>query len=762
MVRRLFPLLVVLMGLAAPFAAAQRTGSTDANIYGHIVDGATGDHLPYAFVRLVEQNIGASTDSTGHYFIANLNEGPHTVEVSLIGYQTLTRHIEAEVGESRNYDFTLFPDRNELEMVVVTGNRYGTRQRETGQIINIVAPQLFETTAASTPAEVLSFQPGLRIEYDCSNCGFPQLHINGLSGQYSQVLLDSRPVFSSLSMVYGLEQLPASMIERVEVVRGGGSALFGSNAIGGTVNIITKEPVGSTVQLSTLAGVLGGQAADINTSLNASLISEDRRTGAYLFSMVRRRDAYDRNGDGFSDAPTLRSETVGMRAYHKFSDRSKLTAEYHHIHEFRRGGDQLDLSPHLCDIAEQIEHYIDGGGLSWDGHYGNNSWNAYTSAQHIARSSYYGAGKDPDAYGKTRDITVNGGLQYIHRFERLWFKPATFTTGAEYSYNRMNDKILAYHRNMLQTVRILGVYAQNEWSDRNFGLLLGVRMDKHNLVSAPIFSPRVTLRWAPDTHWTFRAGYARGFRAPQAYDEDMHINAVGGDVSLITLAEGLRPEKSDAFTLSVDYWLTRGDWRFNVLAEAFYTTLWDVFVLESRGKDSQGNVILERNNADGARVYGGNLEMKLLYDDALELQAGLTLQQSRYLAPFSWSDSVVPQQRMFRSPDIYGYFTLNWKFAKHWNASLNGTGTGPMLVQHFAGVIPADEEMMTTSFFEGNLRLAYHFHLSHQTRMELSVTCKNLLDRYQQDIDAGPLKDSGYIYGPAVPRSFYFGAKLEF
>lgn len=762
MVRKCITILLVFFVFGAQGLFAQRPGATDANIYGHIVDGATGEHLPYAFVRLVEQGTGTAADSTGHYFIANLREGHHTVEVTLMGYQTVTKLIEAEVGESRNYDFTLFPDRNQLEMVVVTGNRYGTRQRETGQVINIVTPKLFETTASSTPADVLSFQPGLRIAYDCNNCGFPQLHINGLGGEYSQVLLDSRPVFSSLSMVYGLEQLPAAMIERVEVVRGGGSALFGSNAIGGTVNIITKEPVGSSVQLSTLAGVLGGRAADINTTLNASLVSEDRRTGAYLFAMVRHRDAYDRNGDGFSDVPTLRSETLGMRSYHKFSDRSKLTAEYHHIHEFRRGGDNLDLAPHLCDIAEQIEHYIDGGGLSWDGNYGNNSWNAYVSAQHIARSSYYGAGKDPDAYGKTRDITVNGGLQYIHRFDRLWFMPATFSAGAEYSYNRMNDRIPAYDRDMLQTVRILGAYVQNEWSNRNFGLLLGLRADKHNLVRPPIFSPRVTLRWAPDASWTFRASYARGFRAPQAYDEDLHINAVGGDVSLITLAEGLRPEKSDAFTLSADWWLSRGDWRFNILAEGFLTTLRDVFVLESKGKDAQGNVILERDNAAGARVWGANLEMKMLYDDALDLQAGLTLQRSRYLEDFSWSESVAPQRRMFRSPDLYGYFTLDWHFADHWSTSFNGTYTGPMLVQHFAGVIPADEEMMAPGFFEGNLRIACHFHLTSQTRLELSLACKNLLDSYQRDIDAGPLKDSGFIYGPAIPRSFYFGVKLDF
>ncbi|NLZ18871.1 MAG: TonB-dependent receptor [Bacteroidales bacterium] len=755
-------LLVILSVLSCFCLSAQRTGKTDANIFGHVVDAATGEHLPFAFVRIVEQNIGTAADSTGHYFLANLREGTLTAEVSLMGYETLTVRIRAEIGQSRNVDFSLSADRNRLDEVVVTGNRYVTRQRETGQIVGIVPPQLFEKAAAVTPAEVLSFQPGLRVEYDCSNCGFPQLVINGLPGEYSQVLLDSRPVFSSLSMVYGLEQLPASMIERVEVVRGGGSALFGSNAIAGTVNIITKEPVGSTVQLGTQAGILGGQATDINTSLNASLISEDRRTGAYLFSMVRRRDAYDRNADGFSDAPMLRSETLGARAFHKLSPDSRLTAEYHHIHEFRRGGDRLDQAPHLSEIAEQTEHYIDGGSLAWDREFGNNTLNAYAAAQFIARKSYYGAGQDPDAYGRTSDATVNGGLQYLHRFDRLWFLPATFTAGAEYNYNRMHDRILAYDRDMEQTVRVLGAYLQNEWSDRNLGLLLGLRMDKHNLVGAPVFSPRLTMRWAPDTHWTLRAGYARGFRAPQAYDEDLHVNAVGGAVSLISLAPGLRPETSDSFTLSADYWLSRGDWKFDLLAEGFHTTLRNVFALESRGLDNKGNVLLERVNASGARVRGVNLEMKLLYNETVEFQGGVTLQQSRYLEDLEWSADVAPQRRMFRSPDVYGFFTMDYHLAPRWDITVGGTFTGPMLVQHFAGTVPADTECMTPAFFDGNLRLCYHFHLTNEATVELCATCKNFLDQYQPDIDFGALKDSAYIYGPALPRSFYFGAKLIF
>lgn len=88
--------------------------------------------------------------------------------------------------------------------------------------------------------------------------------------------------------------------------------------------------------------------------------------GVYLFGMIKDRDSYDRNGDGFSDIPKLNSETAGFRAYYKTSPYTRLTAEYHHIHEFRRGGNAFDQPPHMSDIAEQLNHKIDGGGLKFD------------------------------------------------------------------------------------------------------------------------------------------------------------------------------------------------------------------------------------------------------------------------------------------------------------------------------------------------------------------------------------------------------------
>ena len=150
-------------------------------------------------------------------------------------------------GANFKINFEMEEDPILLENVVVSANRNETKRREASNIVNVITPKMFETTNSICLAQGLNYQPGLRVENNCQNCGFQQVRINGLEGPYTQILIDSRPVFSALAGVYGIEQIPANMIERVEVVRGGGSALFGSNAIAGTINIITKEPLNNSL-----------------------------------------------------------------------------------------------------------------------------------------------------------------------------------------------------------------------------------------------------------------------------------------------------------------------------------------------------------------------------------------------------------------------------------------------------------------------------------------------------------------------------------
>ena len=151
-----------------------------------------------------------------------------------------------------------------MDEVVVSANKSLVNRKDAPVVVNVIGSKLLEQLNAPDLSKTLSFQSGLRVENNCQNCGFPQVRINGLEGPYSQILINSRPVVSALAGVYGLEQIPAAMVERIEVVRGGGSALFGANAVGGTINIITKDPKENTLELSNTLSSLGGKAWEDN------------------------------------------------------------------------------------------------------------------------------------------------------------------------------------------------------------------------------------------------------------------------------------------------------------------------------------------------------------------------------------------------------------------------------------------------------------------------------------------------------------------
>ena len=760
----------ILLCLCCVFAVANAEehnalNPSDANIVGHIIDKKTGEHLPFINLFLQGTTIGTTTDATGHYYLKNLPEGEFTLVMKALGYKTIEQQVKLKRGKTLEINFEAVEDAVSLDGVVVSANRNETTRRMAPSLVNVLDSKTFETAHATSLADGLNFQPGVRVENNCQNCGFQQVRINGLEGPYTQILVDSRPIFSALTGVYGLEQIPANMIERVEVMRGGGSALFGSSAIAGTINIITKEPLRNSAQLAHSLTMVGGSRPDNNTTFNASLVTDNHKAGVYLFGQGCHRAAYDDDGDGFTELGQLEAKTLGFRSYLKTSNYAKLTFEYHNISEFRRGGNLLDQPPHETDITEQTDHQINGGGLKFDLFSKNehHRLSVYTSAQHTKRQSYYGAGHDPNAYGSTTDMTFVGGTQYNYEADRCLFMPATFTGGMEYSYDDLQDRMLGYNRTIAQTVHIGSLFAQNEWKNHYWSLLIGGRLDKHNLMDHVIFSPRANLRYNPTDDVNLRLSYSSGFRAPQAFDEDLHVTAVGGDVALIQLSPNLKEEKSQSLSASADLYHRFGAVQANFLLEGFYTDLRDVFLLEEIGRDAAGNLLLERRNGKGASVMGINLEGKIAYA-WLQLQAGATLQRSRYKEPEQWSDNpnVAPQKKMFRSPDCYGYFTATLTPVNRFTASLTGTYTGSMLVQHFAGYVPEDREESTPRFFDMQIKLAYDIPLMQAFTLQINGGVTNLFNAYQSDFDKGADRDAGYIYGPSTPRSFFMGCKISY
>lgn len=771
----LFILTISLTSIASDITESDRPKVH--NILGRVIDENTHETLIGAWIQLIEEKVRVTTNMDGAYVISGLKPGNYTLRAEAIGYEP--RETKITLGDESvvMVDFSLKMADKVMDELVVSANRNEVKRCMAPVVVSVLNSNTFETVNAPDLAKSLNYQSGLRVENNCQNCAFPQVRINGLEGPYSQILINSRPVVSALSGVYGLEQIPVNMIDRVEVVRGGGSALFGANAVGGTINIITKEPTRNSFSVNTQLSNMNGQAWEETMGANVSLVSKNRNYGIALYEAYRNRSPYDADGDGYSEVGKLDMNTFGLRGFYRPSKKNVFNLEYHNTNEFRRGGNKFDQEPFNTDITEQTKHVINSGGLSYD-HFlpgDRHKLSAYVSLQHILRNSYYGAQQNPNAYGQTNDLTYVIGTTYTGRFNKILFSPATLTAGLEYQVNSMHDVMQGYGRDMKQDVKIGGGFLQNEWEMKYFTLLAGFRLDKHNLVENVIFSPRINLLYRPIETLQARLTWSTGFRAPQAYDEDLHITAVGGEGVLIQLADGLKPERSNSFSGSVDWATNIGHWSANFLLEGFYTDLRDVFVLENIGMDAAGNTLQERRNGSGARVYGVNIDAKVAHGEDISLQAGFTYQRSLYKDYEAWSEdaTVAPTKNMPRTPDCYGYFTLTSSPLKNFNISLSGIYTGRMYVPHFApapGDVPADyaycyitkdEMVYTPDFFDLNIKVSYDFKIDDDIKLQLNGGVQNVFNAFQQDLDQGGYRDSGYFYGPTAPRTYFLGLKIS-
>ena len=453
------------------------------------ITSANGEPIPFASVYIKNENKGTTSDEKGFYKLENLS-GTLTIDVSYQGYRRASKTITISSSENLTLNFTLFEDQLGLDEVVVTATRNRVEKRKSPVIVSTIKPKLLQATQSISMADGLNFAPGIRVESNCQNCGFTQIRLNGLKGGYTQILVNSKPVFTSLIGVYGLEQIPTNIIERIEVVRSGGSALYGSSAIAGTVNVITKDPILNTWEIGTNLALIDGSTADRTLTFNNSIVADDLKSGVTFFGNYRNRESYDANNDGFTELVALKNTTVGANAYLKPTDKSKFSLNLTSIQEYRRGGDRLHLAPQFTDITEELNHDTFIGGLDFEQYNKDDSQKLqlYTSVSHTNRDSYYGGlggGRTKqdsiianNAFGSTKDLAWVNGLQLTKSFKNK----DVLTVGSEYNFTNTKDEILGYNRLIDQTVNTLGLYAQYEWKpSEKFTALLGSRFDYVNV-----------------------------------------------------------------------------------------------------------------------------------------------------------------------------------------------------------------------------------------------------------------------------------------
>lgn len=756
--------------LVSAFAVAQNTRAT---ISGKVT--SEGEPVPYASIYIKGGTTGTSADADGNYQLT-----VSSWEIKLVaqaqGFKSQTRLINlSDEGADKIVNFNLAVGNEILDEVVITGTRTEKRKTDSPVIVNLIDSETLRQVTATDLSEGLRFQPGLRVEVDCQTCNYTQIRMNGLQGGYSQILINGRPIFSPLTGLYGLEQIPVNMIERIEVVRGGVSALYGSSAIGGTVNVLTKIPKKNGYSLSYTFQDIDGGANQNLINGNATVINEMVNAGANFFVSNRRRTAYDANGDYFSELPELKDNSFGVNAFFLLDENSKLEASFSSMYEYRFGGEMVDKPAYLTKQSEERTHNVLMGSLDYQLNFDTSSLIFYYGGQRTDRDHYTGIVPD-DAieqqaffadppYGRSEVTTHQGGTQYNQRFDAFFGGTTVLTGGVEYVYDDVFDEIDAYNYLIDQTTKNLGVFFQNDWEvtpELNF--LAGFRVDKHNLVDHAIFSPRLSLLYKLKETTQFRVGWGTGFRAPQAFDADLHIAFAGGGVSRISLADDLEEERSNSYTASINYDKASEHFIGGVTAEGFYTHLNDVFYQFPLGEDGFGERF-EKRNGSGATVKGITLEVRANYDYILELEAGFTLQSSRFDDAVENIEGLPSRQDFLRTPNDYGYATLTYTPMEKLIASANIVYTGTLDIIHFAGEGTGqivDDYDLTPTFTELSLRAGYTFELPKwSTGLELFGGVKNVTNSYQDDFDIGKNRDSNYIYGPAAPRTIFVGLKIS-
>ncbi len=730
--------------------------------------------LPFANIILENTSKGTMSDEKGNYSLIDIEPGTYIMIASFSGYRPQRKKITIS-DANITVNFNLANDA--LDEIVVTGTRTEKRKTDSPVIVNLINSETLEQVVATDLSEGLRFQPGLRVEMDCQTCNYSQIRMNGLQGGYSQILINGRPIFSPLTGLYGLEQIPVNMIERIEVVRGGVSALYGSSAIGGTVNVITKIPKQDGYSFSYAYQNIDGGADQNLINGNATVVSDNYNSGATFFISNRKRTAYDANSDNFSELPELKNTSFGVNAFFLPTENSKLEVNLSKLFEYRFGGEIIEKPAYLTQQSEERYHHVLMGSLDYQINFNEDksSLILYYGGQRTDRDHYTGIIPD-DAdeqtaffadppYGISEVTTHQGGVQFNNKFDDFMGGTTVLTGGVEYVYDDVFDEITSYNYLIDQTTKNLGVFVQNDWEvteDLNF--LAGFRLDEHNLVDDIVFSPRLSLLYKLKETTQFRLGWGTGFRAPQAFDTDLHIAFAGGGVSRISLADDLIEERSNSFTASMNYDKATEHFIAGFTVEGFYTHLNDAFFQFPLGEDEFGERF-EKRNGSGATVKGITLEARANFDYVFEVEAGFTIQSSLFDDAVENIEGLETKREFLRTPNDYGYATLSYTPNKRFTASANLIYTGKMDIIHFAGEGTGqsiDEYDVTPTFTELSLRLGYKFELKKVgTGLELFGGVKNATNSYQNDFDLGKNRDSNYIYGPAAPRTVFIGLKID-
>lgn len=578
---------------------------------GTVKDAGTREPLAYASVLLLPSVTGATTDEQGGFSIPLSGiTSPARLVVSFIGYQTDTVSVNSR--QSR-YTIYLNPDVNALqEVVVVSGTMKEVTKMNSPIPVEVYSPALFMKNPTPSIFESLGMVNGVQPQLNCNVCNTGDIHINGMEGPYTMVLIDGMPIVSSLATVYGLAGIPNSLVKRIEIVKGPASTLYGSEAVGGLVNIITKTPLTSPLlHVDLSATSMAEYNADISTKWKFR--NTHALVGVNYFNFQNPTDV---NGDNFTDVTQQQRISLFNKLEFTRKEERQASLAVRYVYEDRWGG-ELQWRQHLRGSDQVYGESIYTNRFEVLGNYQLPVRNEkiifdYSYNDHI-QDSYYGihpfVADQQVAFGQLRWDKKVGRHDLLAGipFRYIYYDDNTVGTQGTDSTNSPMHTVLP------------GIFLQDELTvNDHLTVLGGMRYDHHNR-HGNIFSPRVSFKYSPNKANTFRLSTGNGFRVVNLFTED-HAALTGA--RSVVIQNELKPEQSWNVNLNYATNITHSSGFIGFDASLFYTYFTNKIVGDFL---TDPDLILYDNLAGHAVSKGVTINADVAFASSLKIIAGVTV-----------------------------------------------------------------------------------------------------------------------------------------
>ncbi|MBC2607846.1 TonB-dependent receptor plug domain-containing protein [Pelagicoccus albus] len=680
-----------------------------------------------------------------------------------------------------------FDDAYELDPVVVTGTRTERIISETPVKTELLLKDDLQSYNLTSLKDALKLVPTARFESDCQNCGLNQIQLLGLSTDYTSFLFDGSPLYCGLAKVYGADLFPAVFVDRLEVVKGGSSSLYGPEAIAGVVNLITTEPNESSFLTSLSIESILGDATETEASFSYDSVDPSGAFSYTVYGMRQDRDSLDLTTDGFSEIPEFENTVIGFQTWYRPSETGQLKLSYQYMDQSHRGGDNLDLPEEQARVAESLAHEINIASAEWAQTLASDiDYTLKASYIDVQRHSYYGARADLEqrAYeeaGYEGDVTeayISANQNAIDALARTvwgnsnndvfyidsqvnWRKDRhTFSTGLQYRLETLSDGPLygaasSYTEDDFSNTSF---FLQDQWLiGEKSELVMGGRIDDHDNVDGTVFSPRIAYRHTQNKNMTYRASWSTGFNAPGAFNEDQHIGVNNGGAILLQNDPDLKEESSQTFSLGAEWRPKNLEDKIILHSQLHYTLLKDSFDIDDSGELSGDENIWLRVNGAESSVFVWENNTNWQINEAFKLDAGISYVRALYDEPVERVTGLTTREYLKR-PDWTGHIALSYENHEFVDANLLMSYTGSMV----AVGEDADIWRDTPKFLVMDFGLSKEFEgFLGDSELILSAGVNNIFDQRQKDQqDNGEERDPTYLYGPVNPRSVYLTARV--